>query len=256
MTKRKAFDLNRDIPNLVGKVILVTEGNNGLGSRRSASKPPCALLLPPASNDHGHRLDVLINNAGIMCTPGGLTEGGYEVQSVARLTQLLPPTLKRTAAAHGDGGGDVLVVLLSPDLESSVPADTYGKLDELNTAMVATLTRVRCGISKLANVHYAAALAAGSPDLRVVSVMQTSSGRGWKGPWWKGLVRCSGVSSVWRRNFLTPTKKAVHNSLWAATAMSEFYHSVCVGGKGSWLCRDTKQRDALWDWTQKELQPH
>lgn len=53
------------------------------------------------------RLDVLINNAGIMATPQAKTKDGFELQFGTNhlghflLTQLLTPTLKTTAAAHG-----------------------------------------------------------------------------------------------------------------------------------------------------------
>lgn len=49
------------------------------------------------------RLDTLVNNAGIMMTPEGLTNDGYEIQfganalGPALFTQLLLPTMRRTA---------------------------------------------------------------------------------------------------------------------------------------------------------------
>ncbi|KAI9872796.1 MAG: hypothetical protein M1823_008080, partial [Watsoniomyces obsoletus] len=54
------------------------------------------------------RLDILINNAGIMACPPGLTSEGYELQfgtnhlGHALLTHLLLPTLRKTAAAGAD----------------------------------------------------------------------------------------------------------------------------------------------------------
>ncbi|KAL8388891.1 hypothetical protein RB595_009002 [Gaeumannomyces hyphopodioides] len=213
------------------------------------------------------RLDILINNAGIMCTPEGLTEDGYEVQfgtnhmGHALLTQLLLPTLKQTAAAGAAAGrgGDVRVVFLSSRLESGAPAGTY-KTDELKTTMADTPTMDRYSISKLANVHYAAALAARNPDLRVASVHPGVIRTGLQGPMLDGsgpVLR--GVLSL-AGNFLTTIEKGVRNSLWAATAAEvesgAYYLPVGVGGKGSKLSRDATQRDVLWDWTQKELQPH
>lgn len=61
------------------------------------------------------RLDILMNNAGIMDTPKGLTEDGYEVQfgtnsmGPALFTQLLMPVLQRT----GQVNPEARVVFLS-----------------------------------------------------------------------------------------------------------------------------------------------
>lgn len=61
------------------------------------------------------RLDVLLNNAGVMALPPGTTNDGYEIQfgtnhiGHAALTKLLMPTLQRTAK----DGGNVRIVNLS-----------------------------------------------------------------------------------------------------------------------------------------------
>lgn len=120
-----AFDPEKDIPDLTGKVIIVTGGSAGLGKEtvlQLAKHNPLYIILTartqkrgdaaiqeiekevPASKgklqflqldlgslksvktatetfkrDHD-RLDLLINNAGLMASPPGLTEDGYEVQ--------------------------------------------------------------------------------------------------------------------------------------------------------------------------------
>ncbi|KAL8294527.1 hypothetical protein RB597_007837 [Gaeumannomyces tritici] len=306
MTCSKAFNPDHDIPNLGGKVILVTGGNNGLGLetvRQLARHGPAHIFLasrslakaeeaikdvhsssPEAAGTSistlqldlasfasikaaaraftaaSDRLDILINNAGIMCTPEGLTQDGYEMQfgtnhmGHALLTQLLLPTLKQTAAAAP--GSDVRVVFLSSALESGAPVGTY-KTDELKTTMAATSTMDRYSVSKLANVHYASALAAGNPDLRVASVHPGVIRTGLQGPMINGSgPLLKGVMNL-ASNFLTTVEKGVRNSLWAATAAEvesgAYYRPVGVGGKGSKLSRDAKQRDVLWEWTQKEL---
>ncbi|KAH7016672.1 hypothetical protein EDB80DRAFT_888023 [Ilyonectria destructans] len=143
-----SFNPDKDIPDLSGKVVLVTGGNTGLGletilqlskhhpahiylAARSEEKAKNAIEevrskisnAPPISfiqldlgsfasikaaaasfTASSDRLDILINNAGIMATPERLTEDGYEIQlgtnhlGPALLTKLLLPTLKATAA--------------------------------------------------------------------------------------------------------------------------------------------------------------
>lgn len=59
------------------------------------------------------RLDILMNNAGNMATPPGLTKDGYEIQfgtndmGHALLTRFLLPVMQKTAKEHG---GDVRIV--------------------------------------------------------------------------------------------------------------------------------------------------
>ncbi|OOF94047.1 hypothetical protein ASPCADRAFT_6801 [Aspergillus carbonarius ITEM 5010] len=129
---------SQDIPNLHDQVIIVTGGERGPWhnpakiylAARSRPKAEQAiadlqkanpaftnirfLQLDLASFDsvkaaaadflsQESRLDILINNAGIMMTPEGLTEDGYEIQfgtnvlGPALFTQLLLPTLRKTA---------------------------------------------------------------------------------------------------------------------------------------------------------------
>ena len=62
-----------------------------------------------------NRLDVLLNNAGVMALPPGKTKDGYEIQfgtnhiGHALLTKLLMPTLQQTVK----DGGDVRIVNVS-----------------------------------------------------------------------------------------------------------------------------------------------
>ncbi|KAL0932794.1 retinol dehydrogenase [Colletotrichum truncatum] len=300
------FNPDKDIPDLTGKVIVVTGGNSGLGLetiRQIAKHNPAHIYLAGRSKEKGEkaiedlkkegasvspitylpldlasfesikaaartfnessqRLDLLINNAGIMATPDGLTKEGYEIQfgtnhmGHALFTQLLLPVLKKTASENPD----VRVVFLSSAAEGWAPKDTY-QLDKLKTKMPETASRFRYGISKVANIHYAAALAERNPEIKVVSVHP-------------GVVDTNLAESIINNsNFLigmvvylgtkvvavSPQKGAL-NQLWASFSpdvkSGAFYHPVGVSGKGTRLSEDKNKREQLWKWTEDELRSH
>ncbi|KAJ0164632.1 putative oxidoreductase [Colletotrichum tanaceti] len=306
------FKPDTDIPDLAGKVVLVTGGNAGLGLetvRQIAKHNPAHIYLAARSREKAEaaigalktedngacasapitylpldlaslesvkaaakqflasssRLDLLVNNAGIMMTPEGLTADGYEVQfgtnhmGHALLTRLLLPTLSRTAAAAAENP-DVRVVFLSSAAESWAPAEAY-RFERLKTTMAETATRERYGISKVANIHYAAALAERHPEVKVVSVHP-------------GIVATNlGDAVISNSNAVVGTlmwaalkviavspQKGALNQLWASfhpdVKTGEFYHPVGVAGKGTPLSRDAEQREKLWQWTEDEIRRH
>ncbi|TDZ30386.1 putative oxidoreductase [Colletotrichum spinosum] len=300
------FNPEKDIPDLTGRVIIVTGGNAGLGLetiRQMAKHNPARIYLAARSKEKAEkaienlkkegsnapithlpldlasfdsiksaaklfaessdRLDLLVNNAGIMATPDGLTKDGYEIQfgtnhmGHALLTQLLLPTLRKTAAAANP---DVRVVFLSSGAEGWAPADTY-RLDALRSEMPDVPSRHRYGISKVANVHYAAALAERHREVKVVSVHP-------------GVVATNLAESVIRNSSffvgmavylaakvaaVSPAKGAL-NQLWASFSpdvkSGVFYHPVGVVGKGTRLSEDREKREQLWKWTEDELRSH
>ncbi|KAF5537739.1 alcohol dehydrogenase Bli-4 [Fusarium mexicanum] len=306
MTKGVSFSPDKDIPDLSGKVILVTGGNTGLGfeviyqlskhkpkhiylAARSEEKANEAIKTLREKNPNAgpitflqldlgslasikaaaasfrsmsDRLDILINNAGIMAVPEGLTEDGYEIQfgtnhlGPALFTALLLPTLKATAAISTDAR----VIFLSSELENMAPKNSY-LFDELKTTLPKFSTWTRYGQSKLAAVHYAQALANHNPDLKVVSIHPGVIATNLSGP----VVRdynflMAALFKVAMKFVTVSIEEGTLNHLWTATSpdvkSGVFYFPVGVQGKGSSLSKDTKLRDQLWEWTQKELESH
>ncbi|KAF0319240.1 retinol dehydrogenase [Colletotrichum asianum] len=300
------FNPDKDIPDLTGKVIIVTGGNAGLGLetiRQISKHNPAHIYLAGRSKERGEkaieglkkggasvspisylpldlssfesvkaaakqfkeesqRLDLLINNAGIMSTPDGLTKEGYEIQfgtnhmGHALFTQLLLPVMKKTANENPD----VRIVFLSSGAEGWAPKGTY-EFDKLKTKMPEIASRYRYGISKVANIHYAAALAERNPELKVTSVhpgvVETNLAQSImnNSNFLVGMVVYLGVKVV----AVSPQKGAL-NQLWASFSpdvkSGTFYHPVGVTGKGTRLSENKEKRDALWNWTEEELRSH
>ena len=118
------------------------------------------------------RLDILVNNAGIMMTPEGLTSDGYEIQFGTNVlgpvlfTQLLLSTLRKTAK---EVNTQARMVMLSSAAHARAPRDAY-KFDEFRTTASHRHTTERYTTSKLANLHYARALAERETEVKVVPV--------------------------------------------------------------------------------------
>lgn len=302
-----SFNPSKDIPDLSGKVILITGGNTGLGLEtilRLSQHKPAHIYLAARSEDKAktaiqeiqskvpkappisfikldlasfasikaaaasfiassNRLDILINNAGIMATPEGLTEDGYEIQlgtnhlGPALLTKLLLPMLKATAATKPS---DVRVIFVSSKMESIAPKDSY-YLDKAKTIMPQLSTWARYGMSKLATVYYAEALAKQNPDIKSISIhpgiVATNLGNSFFG---SNNFLIAGIVKVALKFMAVSVEKGALNILWTAISKNAksgvFYYPVGVTGKGSNLSQDEKVRGQLWEWTEKELDAH
>jgi NAD(P)-dependent dehydrogenase (short-subunit alcohol dehydrogenase family) len=206
------------------------------------------------------RLDILINNAGVMMLPEGLTKDGYEIQfgtnvmGHALLTQLLLPTLIHTAKLNPQ----TRVVALSSASEG-VGADGVWDLKTLKTPMSEIHTTKRYGRSKLGNIHYASALArCYDGQLKVVSVhagmVATNLHHSSDGTFLKPFLNIA-VSL-----FATPVDKGARSQLWAAVspdiAQGEFYAPVGQVAKSSKASRNQELSEKLWGWIQAELKDH
>ncbi|KAK2688866.1 hypothetical protein QWA68_012128 [Fusarium oxysporum] len=207
------------------------------------------------------RLDILVNNAGIMMTPEGLTEEGYEIQigtnhmGHAFLTHLLLPTLEETTKTNPD----VRIVFVSSMGESISPKNPY-QFDQFKTTMSSFSTQSRYGISKLANVHYAAALAERYPKIKVTSIHPGVVHTNLTAPIISSSLIIGMITRLVMSLIAVDSAKGALNQLWAMTdpkaESGVFYHPVGVTGKGSKLSQDKDAREKLWEWTQQEIRQH
>lgn len=211
------------------------------------------------------RLDILILNAGIMATPPGTTEQGYEIQfgtnhvGHALLTKLLIPTMLQTA----DTGADVRIVSLSSAGHAMAPMGKGIVFDQLKTDMASTFTMSRYGQSKLANILFIKELAKQYPQITAVSVhpgiVNTELYRS-TAKW----AVVGGTVDLMRKWAWTSVQDGAKNQLWAATARKgtegkgevesgEYYTPIGVSGQGSKWTKDAALAEKLWIWTEAEL---
>ncbi|KAL4795298.1 short chain dehydrogenase [Aspergillus venezuelensis] len=209
------------------------------------------------------RLDILVNNAGIMMTPEGLTKEGYEIQfgtnvlGPALFTQLLLPILRETAKINPQAR----MVMLSSASHTQAPSDAYD-FDELRTTAPKRHTTNRYTTSKLANIHYAKALAEresarGSgvkiipvhPGMVATNLHQESTGT---------FLRPFLFTAV--KLFATPVEKGALSQIYAAVSPDAkpgvYYGPVGKEEQGSKLARDKGLQEEMFKWVQGELKGH
>lgn len=205
------------------------------------------------------RLDILINNAGIMMTAEGLTEDGYEVQfgtnvlGPALLTQLLLPILRKTAKVNSQ----TRMVMLSSAAHSRAPGDVY-KFDELRTTAPSRHTTQRYTQSKLANLQYARALAEREKHVKIIPVhpgmVATNLHHASTGTFLKPFLNAAVFLAA------TPIEKGALSQIFAAVSPSakhgQYYGPIAKEESGSKLSRNHELQEELFQWIQGELAEH
>jgi NAD(P)-dependent dehydrogenase (short-subunit alcohol dehydrogenase family) len=220
---------------------------------------------------HHDRLDILMNNAGIIAKPAMLSADGYEIQFAtnhlghAMLTKQLLPVLLKTAK---EPGSDVRVISNTSEgyeFHRAIKAGiSFSELDAGSTMSKAFLgTWIRYGQSKLANILFAAELARRYPELTSVAVHP-------------GLVNTpmntemNGVSKLFVdvTSRMTGTTRlephqGVLNQLWCAARAKKgdlrnggYYKPVGVDftEKLAGEAGNVELAGRLWEWTEKVLE--
>lgn len=204
------------------------------------------------------RLDILVNNAGIMMTSEGLTKEGYEIQfgtnvlGPALLTQLLLPVLRQTAKINNQ----TRVVMLSSAAHSQAPPNIYN-LDEFRTTMGDRRTTQRYTISKLADLHYAKALAEREKEVKIIPVHPGMVATNLHHASHGFILRPFLYVAIL---FATPVEKGALSQIWAAVSpdaeTGQYYGPVGKAERGSQLSRDHERQEIMFKFIQNELNGH
>ncbi|WDK22530.1 short-chain dehydrogenase/reductase family Oxidoreductase [Colletotrichum graminicola] len=227
-----------------------------------------ATIKPALAASFAHdRLDVLINNAGIMAGPAGLSADGYEIQFAtnhlghAMLVRALLPVLRRAAALPGS---DVRVVNLTSVGYQGHPSDgiSFATLRTTQAGPPILGQWTRYGQSKLANMLFTRELARLHPSITAVAVHPGTVGTGLVAK--QGLLNRLLVhvpNKMAGAPILTP-ERGCWSQVWAATAAARgdlvsggFYLPVgrLADNKLDRFATDDELAGELWRWTEGVL---
>jgi NAD(P)-dependent dehydrogenase (short-subunit alcohol dehydrogenase family) len=228
-----------------------------------------AAVKQAVKKDFKHdRLDILMNNAGIMAQPAVLSTDGYEIQFAtnhlghAMLTDCLLPTLLRTA---NEPKSDVRIINLSSIGYALGPSCgiSFDELDAKSTMKRSVMGGwVRYGQSKLANILFSYELARRYPQITSVSVhpgvvltdlyhLQTRGNRFfiyWS-CWAQGIKLLEPHQGAWNQTWCAAAakKQQLQNGKFYLPVGAERTDTLNSLGK------DEKLAKELWDWTEKVL---
>jgi NAD(P)-dependent dehydrogenase (short-subunit alcohol dehydrogenase family) len=220
---------------------------------------PSVASAASAFKSQSDRLDILINNAGIMGQDGKTAEG-YEKQlgvnhlGHALFTKLLLPTMLKTAS---EKNSDVRIVNLSSGAHTRAPAPGF---DPNDAFMPKSGPMGRYGRAKLANVLFAKEMAKRYPQIKTVALHPGVIRTNLFNPIMESNKLMGLLSSTFGFLVYTTVEEGAKNSLWAATApkanveSGAYYVPVGKKDEASAYARDEKLADSLWNWTEAELQ--
>ena len=212
---------------------------------------------------YGRRLDILINNAGIMAVPPGRTYDGYEIQFGTNhmghflLTHLLLPSMLTTAREVP--GADVRIINLTSEAISWGPKNGL-HLPDCRDEMSNLSPWARYGLSKLANFYFTRELARRYPQIKAIAIhpgaVNTALARGPR----ESYPALSWLFDLINRYIYTNVQDGALNQLWAATANLQdvksgaLYYPVAREVEGDReVMRDWEKARELWEWSAKEV---
>jgi NAD(P)-dependent dehydrogenase (short-subunit alcohol dehydrogenase family) len=213
-----------------------------------------------------NRLDILINNAGIMGMPPALTKEGYELHfgtnhmGSALLTKLLLPLLLSTAQ---DPGADVRIVNLTSMGHTNAPKGGIA-FETVKTELSDRHSFVRYGQSKLANILHARELARRYPSILSVSVHPGRVATQLLDDMYGRRTVVGTLMQVYDKvaSPLTPEQGA-YTQLWAATWPNKndvvngaYYEPFGKLAQGSKDARDLNLAEKLWVWQEDEFEKY
>lgn len=220
------------------------------------------------------RLDVLVNNAGIMLHPPGLTKDGYEIQFGTNhvghflLTRLLLPTLQDTAS---DPKSDVRILNLSSEGHRMAPSGGFDpKLATYDMADWSSMRRY--GHGKLANHLFTTELTRRYPEITTVSIHPGAVATNLSKEFERNHPILAAMFS-WMVKLLAPNPATGSlNQTWATVADVEgktssmgspcskkvvagtYYTPVAKAGGESRYAKDGALAKKLWEWSEDEMQ--
>lgn len=211
--------------------------------------------------ESSNRLDVLMNNAGVMALPKGTTVEGYEIQigtnhvGHALLTKLLMPTLHKTA----ESGADVRIVNVSSDGHRLAPTGGL-VLEDAKTDMQTYNTWTRYGQSKLSNILFTKALAQRYPNIKSIALHPGGVDTGLAFPFMETHPWLTAVLKPLLWWALKTPEQGAQTQLFAAVSPDAksgcYYTPTAKETTPSEDARNLELADKLWQWTEQELKEH